>query len=404
MKTQQMKRQARRRQGALAALSAGIVIVACSAGSVDSTPLPNDAAGAAGASGGSGAAGKAGGTAGSSQAGSSGAGSGQAGQGGGTPLTDGGMSDALPEGCDGIDKQATRVPLTIYVMVDRSASMAGDKWSAARTGLEAFINDKASADISVGLTLFPVDSPKFEDCSFKNFQDPLVPFDKLSNNAKVLVDQLEAAKPNGQGTPIYPALGGALDRGITYHNANPNENFVVLLVTDGAPEGPPDMCGSVDPTNQGTIATLVDKAYTMFGIRTFVVGLPGVDKTFAQAVAKSGGSDAIFINNGTQADIQTQFQGALAKVRGDGLGCEFPLPPDTTKYDKTEVNVRYTDSTGGAHDLGHSVGCAAPEGWQYDNEQMPTKILLCSTTCTQVKGDGLAKIQVVLGCPTREIK
>jgi Mg-chelatase subunit ChlD len=398
-----MKRQTRRRQGAFAALAAGIVIVACSAGGVDSTPLAPDAAGAAGAAGSSGSSGGDGGKAGSS-AGSSGNGAGTSGSGGGVLLDDGGMSDVLPEGCDGVNEQATRVPLTVYVMVDRSASMAGDKWTAARAGLEAFINDKGSDDISVGLTLFPVDNPTLEDCSFKNYQDPLVTFGKLPGNAKALDDQLDMAKPNGQGTPIYPALGGALDRGITFHGANPNDNFVVLLVTDGEPEGPPDTCGSVDPLSQDTITSLVGKANSMFGIRTFVVGLPGVNKAFAQAVAKSGGSDAILITNGTQADIQAQFQTALAKVRGDGLGCEYPLPADSTKYDKTEVNVRYTDSAGAAHDLSHSVGCASPEGWQYDNEQTPTKILLCSATCTQVKGDGLAKMQVVLGCPTREIK
>jgi hypothetical protein len=89
-------------------------------------------------------------------------------------------------------------------------------------------------------------------------------------------------------------------------------------------------------------------------------------------------------------------------VLGEGLGCEFPLPPDTSKYDKDLVNVNYTKGDGsGTLDLKRSIGCKDGIGWDYDSEPKPTKLVLCGSTCEQVKKDGLAKIDVVLGCPTR---
>jgi hypothetical protein len=398
------------RHRAIAAVMAGLVIAACSAGGVSGGSGPDEAGGAsatggkAGTAGKGGSAGNTGGSAGASAGGMSGGGGDTSSFGGGINLPDGGMPDVLPEGCSGVEQAANRIPLTVFVMLDRSPSIGTDLWAAARNGLKGFINDKASEDITVGLSFFPVDADqlKFEDCSFKNYQDPQVPLGKLPGNAKTLSDAIDAAKTGGFGTPMYPALGGALERGVATQSAKPGENFVVLLVTDGAPSKPPATCPGVDPIDPNVTADLVEKAYTQFNVRTFVVGLPGVSASFANLIAQKGGSDAIIITS--SVDIEGQFQDALSKVRGESLGCEFPLPPDSSKYDKTLVNVRFTDGKGAATDLDHSADCSVGDGWKYDNETTPTKVVLCDSICKQAKTDGLAKIQIVLGCPTREVK
>lgn len=381
----------------------GIALVgACSStGSV----TPGDGASAGGTTG---TTGGAGGTKATGGAAGSGIVTGGGGTGIGIGGFDGGSSDALAEGCASISATATRVPLTIYLMMDRSSSMAGTKWDAAKAGVIGLVNDPGSKDVTVGLSMFPRDMllPGKPECAFDNYQDALVDFGKLPGNAQKIVDAVNAASPNGYGTPIYPALGGGLTRALAIKQGAPNESVVVLLVTDGEPEPPPGgpmnpLCGQADPLDAKAIDGIAATALTMSGgVKTFVVGLPGVNVAFANDLAKAGGTDsAIVISN---VDVQKQFQAALAKVRGEGLGCEFPLPPqaDGKAYSYDQVNVRYTTGAGMAQDLSRSPGCKSGMGWDYDDPAKPTKVVLCSSVCDAVKADGLAKIDVVLGCPT----
>ncbi|MCS6898193.1 MAG: vWA domain-containing protein [Myxococcales bacterium] len=384
--------------------AAGVWTVACSSGGTSATDLP-PGAGGKGGSGGSGISGQSGSgapTGGMSGSGGSegDAGSNAFGGSAGTVSLDGGK-DALEEGCAGVEAQATRVPLTLYVVLDRSSSSSGLKWDASIQGLGAFLKDPASAGITVGLVTFPRQpllNP--QECSFSNYKEPQVPFAKLPENAQPILDFLATVKPNGFGTPIYPALGGALERAAVSKMAKPEENFAVLLVTDGEPAPPPTTCNGVDVLKIDNSSALVADTLVKYQVKTFVIGLPGIPASFADALAKKGGTQAIVIQQ--DVDLEKQFQGALSAVLGEGLGCEFPLPPDSSKYDKDLVNVNYTKGDGsGTLDLKRSMGCKDGSGWDYDNDIKPTKLVLCGTTCEQVKKDGLAKINVVLGCPTR---
>lgn len=347
--------------------------------------------------GGSASAGKAGSaTAGSATAGASGgtAGGGSFGNNGGG---DGGPPDALPDGCATITKAADRPPLHLFVLLDRSGSMA-TKWDAAKAGLAAFLGDPASTDIDVGFGVFPpVAAAPGGECLVK-YEDPIVPFAKLPGNAKPINDKLATIDPNGFGTPVYVALSGGLERGIQTLKASPKDRFVVLLVTDGEPEGPPTTCNGQSALDVGVIGSLAENGWKTFGVRTFVVGLPGVSPSFAQTVAQKGGGQAVLLDS--SVDVAQKFQAALSTVLGEGLGCEFPLPPqDPTPYSYDEVNVRFTDGKGGVKDVARSVGCKDPDAWDYDGSP-PTKIVLCGDLCKKAKGDGLAKVDAVLGCPT----
>jgi Mg-chelatase subunit ChlD len=401
----------------LACTSAIGAAIACS--STGGTDAANEGPGGstgAGASGGTSAAGSsaAGGAAGGGDVGgaasgaTSGAGGaaagatssfgGAVGMGGSLNLPDGGDADT---GCATVTAQATRIPLTVYIMLDRSSSMSGTKWMAAITGLSTVLADPISDQITVGLSLFPKDGLLNNQCDFANYTDPLVPFAALPGNAAAVQTALMAADPDGYGTPIYPALGGALTRALTDKQASPAQNFAVLLVTDGAPAAPPATCGTVNPLDQPTIVALAAKALAQYQVKTFVVGLPGVDQTFADGLAMAGGTDsAIVVGN---VDVEKDFETALAKVRGDGLGCTFPLPPMPAgkEYDFSHVNVTYTTGAGVADDLARSPGCAAGDAWDYDDATMPTAIVLCPAECQAVQADGLAKIDVVVGCATR---
>jgi hypothetical protein len=48
-----------------------------------------------------------------------------------------------------------------------------------------------------------------------------------------------------------------------------------------------------------------------------------------------------------------------------------------------------------------AASCGTEPAWYYDNNDMPTQILLCPSTCTTVTDDGGAEIQILAGCKPR---
>jgi hypothetical protein len=68
------------------------------------------------------------------------------------------------------------------------------------------------------------------------------------------------------------------------------------------------------------------------------------------------------------------------------------------------VNVQYTPSSSGAEEtvVHHDNGgaCAGGEGWHYDNNTAPTRVIACPATCTRLQADPNAKLDVLFGCQT----
>jgi hypothetical protein len=327
--------------------------------------------------------------------------SGSGGSGGGVLFGDGG-----PGGLDGsaacglITEQAKSTPLNLYIAFDKSSSMVGTKWTSAKAGLSVFVNDTASAGIKVALNFFPLtDNPTCDQFAYK---PPLVPFGVLPENAKAIISALDVTTPDGFLTPIYPALGGAILAAKEQAQKNPGQEAAVLLVTDGQPQGPSGTCASVDPEDPNVIADLA-KAGTMLGIKSFVIGLPGVDQTIANQIAAAGGTDAAILAGGV--DVESAFQDALTKVRGKALACEYDLPEKVSggEIEVGLVNVLLTPKDGQTSVLPQNASCSGP-GWKYDAPSTPKRIIFCPESCDAVKADFGAKVQILLGCKTEVVR
>lgn len=325
--------------------------------------------------------------------------SGAGGDGGDDTFFDGGPTDSgldPDSACGAFAEQAKGATLNLYITFDKSQSMSGTKWDSAKAGLNAFVNDPTSAGVFVALNFFP--GKNASTCDQFAYKEPVVPYGELPANAMPLVAAMNAEKPDGFSTPIYPALGGAILKGIEVASNKPGETAAVLLVTDGLPVGPAPMCGNADPEDPQAIADLAAKGVT-FGVRTFVIGLPGVDPAFANKVAASGGTDqAILVGIG---NVQVEFQKALAKVRGDALPCEYDIPTKVSggEVDPDFVNVELTFADGMPQVLPQDPACAG-EGWKYDDPAAPKKILFCDASCKAVKADYAAKVEILMGCKT----
>ncbi len=330
------------------------------------------------------------------------------GSGGG--LFTGGNGGAPPDAdvpdntCGYSTEKAETHPVTLYVLVDKSSSLGGTgtyKWDAAVAGLKAFVNDEASTGISVGLRFFPRPPDNTPVCDQKAYQIPEVPFGLLPGNAAAFVAALDAATPNGMSTPIYPALGGGILAGIDIASNDPNSRSAVLLVTDGAPQGPAPTCGGVNPEDPAVIEALA-KVGADFNppVVTYVVGLPGVNQAFANGVAAAGGTgSAILVGN---VNVEQEFKDALAKVRGDALPCDYAVPKKVAdgEFEVTEVNVVVTYSGKDPAFVTQVSTCGNKDGWHYDDPANPKRIVLCPATCSKLHGDFKAKIEIALGCET----
>ena len=320
---------------------------------------------------------------------------------GGFDTPEGGLD--LDAACAASRLQADVAPVDLFILLDKSSSMS-TKWTPAKSGLTAFLDDPASAGLRVALGFFPRPVDGTPACDQNAYSTPRVPFDDLPKNAAPILTAMAAEMTNGFGTPMYPALGGAILGAAAAVKSRPlGDRGAVLLVTDGEPQGPAPLCGGVNPEDPAVIAGLARAGTTLATpVRTFVIGLPGVNQTIADQIAAAGGTDAaIVISDPTT--VEAEFAKALAKVRGASLPCDFPLPPKVKDGEVAfdHVNVEFTKSSGEVVDVIASADCATGEGWHYDDASAPTRIVLCPGTCAAVRGDSHARIDVLLGCKTK---
>lgn len=323
---------------------------------------------------------------------------------GGGSITGGTGGDAGPDpdaACSLITEEAKSTPLDLYIAFDRSSSMVGNKWDSAKIGLAAFVNDPDSAGIGVALNFFPLENTP-TTCNQFDYEPPKVDFAELPANAMPITAAMAAASPSGFSTPVYPALGGAILAAKAYAQGHAGHAAAVLLVTDGEPQGPAAMCGSVDPQDPKVIADLA-AAGVGYGVKTFIVGLPGVNQVIANQIAVAGGTGAAIVVGGF--DVKTEFQTALAKVRGEALPCEYQIPAKVEGGDINpgDVNVLITPKGGSSAILPQDTKCN-DKGWRYDDPVKPTKIIFCASSCQALKTDFGAKVQILLGCKTEVAK
>jgi len=308
--------------------------------------------------------------------------------------------------CAAATEQASVTPTSLYVAFDKSSSMGPEvtstKWAGARKGMEAFLKDSASNGLRIALNFFPRPVDGTPVCDSAAYMAPRVGYDFLPTNAVPILDAIDKEKPDGFNTPMYPALGGALRKAMEDLKTRPGEAGAVLLVTDGEPQGPAATCGGLNPEDPKVIADLAANTLKTFGIKTFVVGLPGVNVSIANQIAAAGGTTAAVLA-ADPTKVEEGFRDALATVRGKALPCDFALPTKVLKGEISYALVNVLYSKGGAPPgatVPQDAACTGGEGWRYDDPAKPTRIVLCPKTCETVRGDAKAKIEILLGCKT----
>jgi hypothetical protein len=338
----------------------------------------------------------------------------------------------------------------MFVMFDRSGSMLTNtmptRWQNAADALTAFFQDPEAADLAVALRFFPHDQPA-AGCNNNAMTgcltaacaaplvplmaDPMVALPKLTadpapmdTHEAALVASIVASAPPppmmgggnmSGGTPTHPALEGALQWASAYQMAHPRpeQQSVVVLVTDGEPNGCGNGCGGNGDQTAWLdgISMLAAQALAAAGVSTYVVGLTDEPESlaFLNGLAVAGGTGQAFIvQDGATAAME--LAATLKAIQGSALTCNFPFPmvTDGGMADPARINVDYTPAVGAMPTpffrVENEAACATATqpSWYYDNPAAPTQIHLCPTACMTVTGNPAAKLDIQIGCTTRE--
>lgn len=328
--------------------------------------------------------------------------------------------------CAQASATAQGVPLDMYVLFDRSASMndiwpsSGDcsvggttpsKWCYAINALADYFNSSAAAGNAAALQYFPISAGA---CSGSGYSSPASPSSGfLSLPSTGFNTSLNGQAPEGGDTPLEGAIRGIT--GFTGNTANQRagRKLIGVIITDGDPTG----------TCSNTIATLkaiLSTHFTNTGITTFVVGMTGATFANLETIAEGGGgplhNDKVGtltnacgtpgntcrhwnVNNGDGNALSE----ALKQIQKSAVACTFAMPTtDGGIIDPTQVKVEYRAGGTGTPQtfskVANAASCTSAGGFYYDNNASPTSITLCPSTCGTVQADSKAKVDILLGC------
>lgn len=350
---------------------------------------------------------------------------------GGGFISDGGSSNT-GGGCAGEDYSAEKVPLDIYIMLDQSGSMGqgSGKWEAVTSALTTFFNQPESAAIGVGIQYFPQEGSQqcntfmctttadcgagcgtcqlagpfgvctgfgsTDSCLPLDYSTPDVPIAPVATNATALINSMAQHGPTG-GTPTSAALQGAIDYARAWGNAHVGHAVVVILATDGDPEGCDDDLNHIN-------AIAASGVSGMPKVLTFVIGVGGSEDALDGFAAAGGTTEAFMVDQ--DPNVQQAFLDALNVIQGQAIPCAFLVPQPDSGEDINfgQVNVSYTPSAGDEQTVPYvqsAANCPASGlGWYYDDALNPTQILLCSDTCSTISADTGGSVKIVVGCDT----
>jgi hypothetical protein len=237
---------------------------------------------------------------------------------GGSNTGGGGGGGADAAACASVNFMATQVIPSIQLLIDRSGSMgtnlAGTNTSRYQAMRDALVGSNGvvaqlQAKARFGASLYSSDSP----CPrlYNTANRDLMNFGQVKS-------LIESQSPAGN-TPT-PA---GINQTVSLFAANPppmGSPPIIVLATDGLPNS----CNGGDTQNESV--TAAKNAYTA-GIRTFVLGIAGVNDGFLQNMANAGqGVPAgqpnakYFTANSPQA-----LQDAFQQIIGGVVSCELNI-------------------------------------------------------------------------------
>jgi len=339
----------------------------------------------------------------------------------GGPL--GGVTTITPGSeCAKYTGAASAIPAVVEMVVDISQSMSlgadggmrpapgMSKWDITSEALKDAVT-KLPASVAVGINFYPNTAARRMMCINNQIALPIALLgDANSAQRRNFATAIDRAQPNG-GTPTHAAFNFGLQ---TVKASMLAGRKFVLLITDGKPTFNLDCSGDgMTGVENAPLIAAVDAAFKdANSVSTFVIGSPGSEDARGDlsqmaskgGTAKAGCSDAgpnyCHLDMTNSPDFAAALTAGLSDIAGQIGTCEYEVPkaPPGEVIDPLLVNVLYTHSDGKQSTVPQDAAGKCQSGWQYDNNDNPTKIILCGSDCEAVKADQGAKIDVIFGC------
>lgn len=316
-----------------------------------------------------------------------------------------------PQSCAGTTVQAQKAAVDIIFVIDQSGSMS-EEIVQIKTNINAFAQSIAASGLDYHVIMVaeratgPTDNDRFAicvpeplggaGCTDKAPQFVQVDQNVQSNNALSLL------------ISTYPRWQSAL---------RPEAMKVFIPITDdnsnlSAATFESQLLALQPAGMFGTTAARKYVFHSIIGVNTAVTtSTPATPISTAKcSQAVNTGQEYQKLSNLTggiqesvcKASYQGVFDG-IAKGISQKLACEILVPKAEGKpADPSKVIIQFTPTSGAAKELTRvtdATKCAGiADSWHYDDNNNPTKILLCPTTCTAVGNEKTAKLDVKLGC------
>lgn len=308
-------------------------------------------------------------------------------------LGDGGApkTDASVRACAGTSLGASHRPLDLFILVDRSYSMNGTPWDAARGALKEFFTNPQVSDVQAALNYFPNDGDA-ERCIIDFYEQFAVGLGPLPAHAPELAASLDRTNGKGNGTPTATALHGALQTAVDYKRTHADRTVAVVLVSDGVP--------TTCTPDTSALVEMARSANTEYETLTFAIGIGVAPVGLMNDIARAGGT-----NQALNVDDPSMIADRLRRAQANAVGCEFVIPkeaPGGGVVDPSLVNVVATgdDGPNNLDKTNERATCENREGWYYDDPSRPTTIRLCPASCDLLTTGKKPKIDVTFGCQT----
>jgi len=327
-----------------------------------------------------------------------------------TPSDAGDEFDAAEPTCAATVAQVEKAKVDIVFIIDNSGSMGAEMTqvktnvnafaqSIGRTGLDyrvIMIVAKASSPAQTGLVLCvppPLGGPNCTDNlpTFRHVNQSVA-----STNALSLL------------LSTYDSTNAALSwRG----NLRQDSYKVFVVVTDDQSSVTAQAFDTQLLAKQpaGMFGTAASRRYIFHTIAGWQDGTPVLSATKCSSAVNTGSryQELSQLTGGIVDSVcKTDYSGVLANIAqgtAQRLACELSVPTQANA-DPTKVAVQVTPPGAAARTLTRVLDasrCAAnPDSWYYDDNTSPTKILLCSDTCTAVNALQGTTIEALVGCAT----
>ena len=306
----------------------------------------------------------------------------------------------------------------------------GTKWNSVKGALNQFVNQPGLTGVSVGIGYFGVPATGGtcstlsctvdadcgasacgpctagvclgalssggggDSCTASDYAVPSVEIMPLPGVGNQIMSSVNAHSPS-TSTPTSAALQGAINHASSWASSHVGDATVVVLATDGDP--------TECDTNISNIDAIAAAGYAATPkVPTFVIGV-GSSLSNLNSIAAAGGTMQAFLVD-TGGNVNQQFVDAMNAIR-NSVSCTYQIPlPANGTPDYMSVNVVFTPSGGNPTTIPNvpdKASCPANgNGWYYDNNNAPTSINLCTTTCGAVSADANGSVNIQLGCAT----